>query len=235
MAKRAEGFSPTVRDFYDIGHLYYELGQYHDALDVLLKADRGHYEPKGTLYSFIAACYCSLGDNSTAIEYASRVINLHFDNDYAKGILLWCMEEAESSNKLGSFVKKYHDTCLVAILLAHEAVGKKNFSEAQALLLKAKQLEPSPLEMYYIGRQYHFMQFFDKALDVYIEAERMGYGDKGLLYCSIACCYYWLEDYGAAIQYATETLVINPDDEDAKDVLYACREEVWGSEFGDNY
>jgi len=232
MVKRAESLSPTIRDFFEIGHLYYDLGQFRNALDALFKAEGGNYEPEGSVYSAIAACYRSLGDNDTSIEYALRAIDLGFDDDYTKGILLKCMEEKESYNISDTFMEKHHDTCLVAILHAQEAAQEKEFSEAQALLSKAEQLEPSSLEMYYIGRQYHFMQCFDKALDTYLEAERMGYD---LLYCSIALCYYWLDDNDSAFQYAIKALVINPADEDAKDVLYACREEVWGSEFGDNY
>ena len=81
MVKRAENLSPTIRDYLDIGRLYFELEQFQDALNVLLDADKSGYEPKGFLYSAIANCYCSLGDYGAAIEYSSRAIDLNFDAD----------------------------------------------------------------------------------------------------------------------------------------------------------
>ncbi len=367
MVKRAESLSPTIRDFWDIGRLYYELEQFQDALNALFEADRGGYEPRGSLYSFIAACYRSMGDYVAAIEYSSRAIKLNFDDDYAKDVLLSCTEEGERFHMLGTLLEESRDTCLVFIILAQEAFRQKCFSEVHGILSKVRQLEPSPTEMYYIGRLYQFLGCLEEALDVYLQAERMGYyyigtlyghianchlhlqnfgtatqyasksikidfhndyakdvllyctekgemchslgvllekgrdtclasiilaqeafrnkdfskarnivsnaeqldpspvemyniahlwyelGDferaletclkaeklgynaKARLYESIAACYYWLENYDASIQYAIKILAIDPDDEYAKDVLYACREEVWGSEFGDNY
>ncbi len=74
-----------------------------------------------------------------------------------------------------------------------------------------------------------------KLLKSTLKADKLGYNYKPRLYESIAYCYYWLEKYDAAIQYAIKLLAIDPDDENAKEVLYSCRKEVWGSEFGDNY
>ena len=235
MAKRAESLSPTIRNFYDIGRLYYDLEQYQNALDMFLKADRGHYEPKGSLYSDIAACYCSLGDNDTAIGYASRAIDLNFDDDYAKSILLQCMEKEETCNILNSFVQAHNDTCLVAILHAQEATREKKFSEAQTLLSKAKQLGPSSLEMYYIGRQYHFMQCFDKALDVYLGAKKMGYDKGGRLFTDIAGCYSNIQETHEAIQYACKAIDLDVDDEYAKDILLSITEEKGTCEILDSF
>ena len=136
---------------------------------------------------------------------------------------------------MDSLVEEYCDTCLAFILHAQESIRKKNFSEAREMIAKAEHLDPSPAEVRNIGRVYHNLGHWEKALNIYLECERLGYDNKSLLYASIADCYCLLEDWDKAIQYAIKALAINPDDEYAKDVLYACRKEVWGSDFGDNY
>ncbi len=209
MLKRAENLSPTIRDYLDIGRLYCELEQFQDALNILLEADKGGYEPKGFLYSLIGACYRSMGDYDAAIDYSSRAIDLKFDDDYAKGVLLSCTEEGNTSDALIGFVEKYRDTCLAVILLAQEAFRRKNSSEVYRMLSKAMQLEPSPAEMYYIGRLYQFLGFLQEALDVYLNAGRRGYDDRGNLYGNIASCYLHLQSFDKATQYASKAIKIN--------------------------
>jgi len=72
-------------------------------------------------------------------------------------------------------------------------------------------------------------------LRVYLECDKLGYTNKIQIYIAIASCYYWLENYDNSIRYAAKVLCIERDNEHAKDVLYACRIETWGTEFGDNY
>jgi tetratricopeptide (TPR) repeat protein len=225
MVKRAESLSPTLRDLLDIGRLYYEMEQFQDALNVLLEADRGGYEPKGFLYSAIAACYCSMGDYGVAIEYSSSAIDLNFDDDYAKDVLLSCTEEEETRNILDGFVEKYRDTCFAFIILAQKAFKRKDFSEVHGILSKARQLEPSPTEMYYIGRLYQFLRCLEEALDVYIQAKRMGYDAIGNLYGNIACCYLHLQNFDKATQYASKAIQIDFHNDYAKDVLLYCTEK----------
>jgi len=224
MLKRAENLSPTIRDYLDIGRLYCELEQFQDALNILLEADKGGYEPKGSLYSFIGACYRSMGDYDAAIDYSSRAIDLKFDDDDGKRVLLSCTEEGNTSDVLIGFVEKYRDTCLAVILLAQEAFRRKNSSEVHRMLSNARQLEPSPAEMYYIGRLYQFLGFLQEALDAYLNAERMGYDDRGNLYGNIASCYLHLQNFDKATQYASKAIKINFYDDYAKDVLLWCTE-----------
>ena len=222
MVKRAESLSLTLHDLLDIGRLYYELEQFQDALSVLLEADRCGYEPKGFLYSVIAACYCSMGNCDAAIDYSSRAIDLNFDDDYAKEILLSCTEEEETRNVLDGFVKKYRDTCFAFIILAQESFKRKDLSEVHVILSKARQLEPSPTEMYYIGRLYQFLRYLEDALDMYLQAERLGYKSNGNLYCNIACCHLHLKNFSTAIQYASKAIIVDFHNDYAKDVLLYC-------------
>jgi len=224
MLERAENLSPTIRDYLDIGRLYYELKQYQDALNILLEADKGGYEPKGFLYSTIGACYCSMGDVDVAIDYLLKALDLNFNDDYTKDVLLSCTEEGNTFDILNGFVEKYRDTCLAFIILAQGAFKQKNFYEAYTMLSKAKQLEPSPKEMYYIGRLYQFLKCLEEALDVYLHVERMGYNNIGDLYGLIACCYLHLQIFGKANQYASRAIQIDFHNDYAKDILLCCTE-----------
>ena len=225
MLKRAENLSPTIRDYLDIGRLYCELEQFQGALNILLEADKGGYEPKGFLYSCIGACYRSMAEYGAAIDYSSRAIDLNFDNDYAKDILLSCTEEGNTSDVLIGFMEKYRDTCLGVILLAQEAFRRKNSYEVYGMLTKARQLESSPAEKYYIGRLYQFLGFLQEALDVYLNAGRMGYDDRGNLYGNIASCYLHLQNFDKATQFASKAIQIDFHNDYAKDVLMYCTEK----------
>lgn len=225
MVKRAENLSSTIRDLVDIGRLYYELEQFQDALNMLLNANRHGYEPKGFLYSAIAACYRSMGDCGAAIEYSSSAIDLNFDDDYAKDILLSCTEEEEMFNMLGTLLEQSRDTCLAFIILAQEAFKHKDLPKVHGILSKARQLEPSPTEMYYIGRLYQLMDCLEKALEVYLQAERMGYDAIGNLYGSISCCHLHFQNFNKATQYASKAIKIDFHNDYAKDVLLCCTEQ----------
>jgi hypothetical protein len=49
------------------------------------------------------------------------------------------------------------------------------------------------------------------------------------LYHSYACFLYELEEYGNAINYAEKVLSMEPDNKDAKEIIYDCREVMEGS------
>ena len=232
MVSCAENLDPTVRDFFGIGRLYHELGKYNKALGAYLEADSLGYEPKVPLYAAIAACYYLLGNYIKAIEYSSRAVDLDFNYDYAKDVLLSATEKEGTGLIIDSIIKNHHDTCLAFILYAQEALKQKALSKAHRFLSKAKQLEPSSVEMYQIGHLYANLEYFEKALKVYIECEKLGYDKKGLLYASIAICFSRLEDWGESIRYACKALDLNFNDDYAKDVLmWSLEKEGKGSTF----
>lgn len=229
MVRRAENLNPTVRNFFEIGWLYHELEKYNKALSAYLEADNLGYEPKGPLYAAVAVCYYLLGDYGKAIEYSSRALNFDFNLDYAKDVLLSSTEKEGAGLIIDSIIDKHHDTCLAFILYAQEALKQKNFSKANRFLSKAKQLEPSPVEMYQIGRLYAYLGYFEKARNVYFECEKLGYDRKGLLYASIAGCYSSLDDLGEVIRYACKSLDHNFNYDYAKDILLWSVEKRGGS------
>lgn len=86
MIKRAERLNPTIRDLVEIGGSYKELGQFQNALDAYLEANRLGYEPKGPLYASVAVCYFSLGEESLARKYAQWAMRSNPENDYVKEV-----------------------------------------------------------------------------------------------------------------------------------------------------
>ena len=44
-----------------------------------------------------------------------------------------------------------------------------------------------------------------------------------------------MDDFDKALEYSLKLLSIEPEDEFAKDAMFACREEMWGEDYGDNY
>lgn len=235
MAKKAERLKSSAEDVFEIGQLYYELNLFNDALKAYLEACKLRYEPKSPLYAAIAASYFSLGDYESAIKYACRALEFNFNDDYAKDVLLSSTEKAGDEHILDMLIESYPNTCLGFIFLSQKALKQNESLKIHEILSKAKPWKPSPTEIFYIGRLYYLLWCWEKALNVFLESDKLGYHNKGQLYNSIADCCFHLSDYDLAIDYSIRSLSINPEDKYSKDILYACREATWGSEYGDNY
>jgi tetratricopeptide (TPR) repeat protein len=149
--------------------------------------------------------------------------------------LLRCTDMGETCDTLDILLEEHSGTCLASLVLAQESLRAKNLSGARKLASDAELLDPSPVEMLNIALLWYELGDYERTLEACLKAEKLGFDDKTRLYGLIAGCYYWLENYDSSIQYAIKLLTINPDDAYAIEVLYACRKEVWGSEFGDNY
>jgi tetratricopeptide (TPR) repeat protein len=232
---KAKQLEPSPVEMYQIGRLYASLDYFEKALNVYFDCEKMGYDNKDLLYASIAGCYLYLGDPEAAIKYSSKALDLNFNNDYAKDILLYFVEIEEMGPTFDALLEKYSNTCFALIIHAQEAFRENNFSRTRDLIVKAEQLDPSPSEMYNISYLYYNLKYYKEALKASLKSEILGYSDKRRLYVSIADCYYCVEDYDKAIQYAIKALAIDPDYEYTKDLLYACREATWGTEFGDKY
>jgi len=235
MVNKSKRLNPSVEEIFEVGNLYYQLKMFRDALREYLEAMRLGYKDKGRAYAAISDCYVSMSDYARAAQYANKALKLNADFDDVKDILLWSAENGGAASMLNTLVRERRQTCLAFLLLAQESLQKKDSLKAEEIVSEAERLKPSAVEMYYIGRLWYNLGAFEKALNILRRCERLGYENKGMLYDSVANCHMCMGDYDEAIKYAVMSLVINPDDQNAKDVLYACREATWGSEFGDNY
>jgi len=115
--------------------------------------------------------------------------------------------------------------CLAYIFLAKEAEKHNNSTEALALVQQAEELNPSDGDEFFeMGRVYHDLSEYSKALEFYFKAENVGYKDKGDLYSAIAGCYLGSGDYTNALRFAERAVEIDPDNGYAREVLQSCRE-----------
>lgn len=228
MVKQAEKLSPTAHDFFGIGWLYNELEIYNKALSAFLEADSLGYDPKGPLYVALAACYCSMDDYVEAIEYSSRALDISFKDDYAKDVLLRSVEKEGSESILDSLVKKFPDTCLAFIFLAKKAIIEENVSKALEMLTKASQLYLSMAEMRDIGRMYHNLGHYKKALNKYLEVKKLSCDEdkESILNAAIADCYISLGDANAAKKYIQLAVQCDPDDDYVKEIWQEYQKKI---------
>lgn len=235
MLSKARQLEPSPAEMYYIGRLYQFLRFFQDALDAYLHAERMGYDDIGYLYGNIACCYLHLQNFNKATQYASKAIQMDFHNDYTKDVLMCCTEKGEMCDTLGILLEEHRDTCFASIIHAQESLRAKNLSKVRKLTSDAELLDPSPVEMFHIALLWYELWDYERTLEACLKVEKLSLSDKRRLYDLIAICYYWLDNYDVAINYALKILAIDPDDAYAKDILFSCRQEVWGSEFGDNY
>jgi len=191
------------------------------------------YEYQDHLYSGIAICYFALQDIESAIEYSVKALELDFSDNTTKDSLLYYAIQNEADTDLGKLLEKYPHTSFAYIIKAHEAKKQVNISEAREYIEKALYENPSIIEKYYIAWLCVDLENHGKALEIFKECEESGFEDKSRLYHSFACCYYDLADYENAINYAEKVLDINPDNEDAKEIIIESRNEMGYT--GENY
>jgi tetratricopeptide (TPR) repeat protein len=235
MAESSKALHPSAEDVFEIGQLYDILKLPQKALNEYLHSMELGYKDKSSLFAAISGCYVLLADFGAALRYAARALKVDPYADSVKDILLWSAEKEGMNSTLKRLAKRHRNTSLAFILFAQEAVKQKNFTMASEMLHKAESCPLSATEMFYVGRLYANLGNFERAVEVLLECNRLGYDNKDVLYEAIAQCYFSLGDYDAAIRYAIRVLALDPDEDSAKDLLHSCREALWGSDFGDNY
>jgi tetratricopeptide (TPR) repeat protein len=95
-----------------------------------------------------------------------------------------------------------------------------NWSEGLELALKACALKPCDPLINVTAAHGHFgLEQFEKALQFYAKAEKLGYYDKVYLYNAIGECYKELGNKKEARKYLKKALKIDPDSSEAKNLL----------------
>ena len=83
---------------------------------------------------------------------------------------------------------------------------------------RVERLNLSVDDIFEIGRLYHSVGEVRSALNAYLEANRRGYKDKGLLYACIGSCYFSLREDSMARKYAEWALQFDPENDYVKQV-----------------
>jgi tetratricopeptide (TPR) repeat protein len=233
LLSKAIEMEPSLTEMCHIARLFHYANMYDKAITTYLKCEEFGYEYPGFIYTKVAICYFALDDYESAIKYSIKALELDFTNDEIKDTLLYNMIYNEVKVNYEQLLMINQHTSFTSILCAHEALKQLNVSEARELAEKAQHLNPSIIEKFYIAWLYSDLEDFQKALEIFQECEKSGFENKFRLYQSFACCYYELEEYAKAIDYAEKVLSIEPDNEDAKEIIYDSKEAA--GEFGDSY
>jgi tetratricopeptide (TPR) repeat protein len=116
--------------------------------------------------------------------------------------------------------------CMAHIYLGILACKSADRGKAILLAKRAEKLAASALDYLEIGRLYHELQEFQAAADAYLNADRLGYENKGRLYASLAVCYAWLGDKETGRKYLQWAIKRDPEDEYVKSVFENTRSLV---------
>jgi tetratricopeptide (TPR) repeat protein len=93
LVQQAEELNPSDSDeLFEMGRVYQDLSEYSKALEFYFKAEKVGYKDKGDLYSAIASCYLGSGDDTNALRFAERAVEIDPDNGYAREVLNGCRE-----------------------------------------------------------------------------------------------------------------------------------------------
>jgi tetratricopeptide (TPR) repeat protein len=245
-AQRAESLALPARDYFDMGRVYRELGEYKKALDAYGKASKCDFQPRSDLYSAMAACVLWMGNLSGAAEGAAKALDLNFNNDFAKDVLFDLAGGTTEASAIALDLKFNDDSARDGLFelvggtteqVSLEAVLNKLMDEHDgtcftSILLAQKALKLKntsevrellgKAKQFHIGGIYHSLQCWQEALDSCFQSERLGYHHRDRLYGAIAACYSGSEDYTSAIQYACRAIKIDFCNDRAKDVLLWC-------------
>jgi tetratricopeptide (TPR) repeat protein len=114
------------------------------------------------------------------------------------------------------------------LYLGQEAAKAGDLDTAMGMARTAETMTLSAEDYAPLGYLYHTVGMPHEAVTAYSQAEKLGFKDKGWLYSGTSGCYLSLQEYNRSLSIA-------PDDEYTRELLYECREALWGTDFGDNY
>lgn len=172
-----------------------------------------------------------------AIQYLEKsvAINPNITNLITLGRFLSYNRNEQAPEIWQKILKRDPKNCPAHIYLGIEASLSGDNEKGLLMAGRAEKLVRKARDLFETGDLYNQLGLFQKALSLYLECDKQGYSHKSSIYAAIASCYYLLDDYDNSIRYAAKVLCIERDNEHAKLLLYACRENTWGDDFGDNY
>lgn len=164
-----------------------------------------------------AQCYRKSVAEDTWVWYRrdlARVLSLL---DAPEALTLW-----------QQIVNECPESCVGCAFLSWEMAKSGDQDGAQRMEEKAQSLTGSLIDTYWVARLHHHREDFRNAIEWYLKAQDLGYGDKAVLNANIAGCYVSLGDAGAARAHLEIARKHDPGD---KYVRYVQEEYV--KAFGD--
>jgi tetratricopeptide (TPR) repeat protein len=143
-------------------------------------------------------------------------------------ILAWALSNVGDSRAMSIYdriLEKDPKNCRVHISLGLQAAKSGDWEKAHIMAEKAEQLRSTAQDASEIGGLYHELEEFQSAINAYLEAEKLGYEKKGLLYAAVADCYSSLGQKAPARKYAQRAIRQDPENDYVKDVWREYQEK----------
>ena len=137
------------------------------------------------------------------------------------------LSEINDSGAMGvwkQILEKDPKNCLACANLGIELVKSGDKGRAMLMARRAEKLNPSSEELYRIGLLYYDLDEYGMAINSFLEANRLGYEDKGFLYACVAACYLSMNEAVPARKYVQWAIRCNPENYYVKDVLHEYEE-----------
>jgi tetratricopeptide (TPR) repeat protein len=116
-------------------------------------------------------------------------------------------------------LSKDSKNCMAHIYIGFELAKSGDRGKALLMAKRAENLNPLVRDVFDIGWLYHELEEFQTAINKYLEANRLGYEDKALLYACIAACHLSLGQADPARNYLQWAEQCNPENEYVKEVM----------------
>ncbi|MBK7958414.1 MAG: tetratricopeptide repeat protein [Bacteroidetes bacterium] len=178
--------------------IFIKLNKFEEAKSILLDAIEICEEEMDNLYLQLADVYELEEDYANVLHYLKKSIEENVENEEAFNRLWFCVELTETHRESVEFhhlILEEHPYCINAwynISHAYSNLGEKD-KAIEALEYVIAIDENFDIAYLDCAELYFEKELYEKALDYYLEAEKIFKQHKDT-YCNIGMCYFFLDD-----------------------------------------
>jgi tetratricopeptide (TPR) repeat protein len=201
-----------------------DMGKAQEYLDTALKLGCVHLS---AYHSIRGAVLCQIGDRREGIAELRRSIALD-PSDWNVATLMIASEEGdwpECVQTCQEILRQDPHHCMAHVCLAWDANHKGDRDKAMLLAKDAGRFAHSALELHKVACLYHALGELQSAIEAYLEADRLGYEEKGVTYAAVATCYFQRKDYPTGNKYLAIAIEHSPEDEYVRSVKALAESE----------
>jgi tetratricopeptide (TPR) repeat protein len=210
--------------------VYHNVDKAQELLDEAATLGCVHMAP---YHGIQGTVLCEKGDRLAGIEEYCKCVALD-PSDFNMATLLSelsAVDGAPCVRVCEGILRQNPTHCIAHVYLAREAQKKGNAGKALLLAKRAERMAHSAIDFYEIGRLYHELEEFRSAADAFLQAERLGFETKGVIYATLADCHFAMEEDDIARNYLAWALRHDPQNEYVKAIKDIFDKEL-GQEHG---
>ncbi|MEP9412402.1 MAG: tetratricopeptide repeat protein [Candidatus Brocadia sp.] len=231
-SRKAIQLNPAEPGYYNnLGAILSRKGMYEEAIDAFKKAIE--IDPKDTIYlENLTKLYLSLGKYRELIPYYKKLIGLNPSMaDYHNNLGVVYKKEKQLDDAMQSFQKALSlkpDNPIYTYNLADTVVERGQHDEARRILQTFDEMYPNHK---YANIHLLLAELYAKNMDwekVAYECERaVKINEKSFAaYKMLGYAYYNMQQYKLAEKIVNNALALNPNDQDAKDLLVKISNKI---------